>query len=71
MDPKHPHADATYRVVPQAGDRFGVEVAVPDTEPTMVTSFATAAEAEAWISAHKERVARTTSLSLRRWQKGR
>ena len=69
MEQKHPHADAAYRVVRQADETYAVEVAVPDSNPTMVTSFTTAAKAEAWISAHKERVARTTSLSLRRWQK--
>src|SRR3981189_516773 len=35
----HPHADATYRIVPR--DRaYGVEVSIPNSNPTMVTSFA-------------------------------
>jgi hypothetical protein len=36
--------------------QFGVEVLIPDTHPTTVTSFATAEAAEAWIAAHKLRV---------------
>ena len=58
MAATHPHADARYRVISRADSTFGVEVTIPDTEPTTVSSFATALDAEAWISAHKERVAR-------------
>jgi len=59
-----------YRVVPEPNQTFGVEVTIPETHPTTVTSFATAADAEAWIAAHKQRVAE--SLSGRaRWLKKR
>ena len=49
----HPHAEATYSVVPLVDGTFGVEVIVPDTHPTHIRGFATEAEAEAWIAAHK------------------
>jgi hypothetical protein len=52
----HPHAEATYRVVPLPGGAFGVEVSIPDRSPTRVTSFDTEAAAEAWIAAAKLRV---------------
>ena len=53
----HPHAEATYRVVPIAGGAFGVEVSIPDRSPTTVSSFDSEAAAEAWIVRTKERVA--------------
>jgi hypothetical protein len=71
MEKRHPHADATYRVIRRADRTFGVEVTIPDTEPTTVTSFATKADAEAWIADHKQRVAGSTSLGSRLWQKRR
>jgi hypothetical protein len=49
----HPHAEATYSVVPLVDGTFGVEVVVPDTHPTHITGFTTGAEAEAWIARHK------------------
>ena len=53
----HPHAEATYRIVPLPKEgTFGVEVIIPDTYPTTVTEFATQAEAEAWIAQHKSQV---------------
>ncbi len=52
----HPHAEATYRVVPIAGGAFGVEVKVPDRLPTTVSSFDTEAAAEEWITKTKTRV---------------
>ena len=52
----HPHAEASYRVVALADGSFGVEVKIPDSYPTTVSSFATEAEAEAWIVKHKSRV---------------
>jgi hypothetical protein len=52
----HPHAEASYRVVPLADGSFGVEVTIPDTYPTTVSSFATRADAQAWIAKHKSRV---------------
>jgi hypothetical protein len=50
---KHPHADATYRIVPLGDGAYGVEVAIPDSSPAMVTSFATEEAAQAWIAEHK------------------
>lgn len=52
----HPYAEATYRVVDLPGGAFGVEVKIPDSNPTMVSSFETAAAAEAWIERNKQRV---------------
>jgi len=71
MERRHPHADATYRVIRRLDRTFGVEVRIPDTEPTIVTSFAAKADAEAWIAAHKKSVAASTSLGSRLWQKKR
>jgi hypothetical protein len=64
---RHPHADATYRVVSQKDLTYGVEVAIPDTHPTMVTSFATKQDAEAWIAKH--RMQAESGVPERRWYK--
>jgi hypothetical protein len=52
----HPHAEATYRVIPSADGAFAVEVTIPDTYPAKVSPFATEAAAEAWIAEHRRRV---------------
>lgn len=52
----HPHAAATYRVIPLDGGSYAVEVCIPDSSPTKVSSFATTADAEAWIVEHRRRV---------------
>lgn len=52
----HPHAEATYRVVPQKDGAFGVEVTVPGSQPTMITSFASPEAAEEWIAKHKREI---------------
>jgi hypothetical protein len=65
----HPHAEATYRVVTMVDGSFGVEVAIPDTNPTTVSSFASEAAAEAWIVKDKERV--QTESSAGTWFKRR
>jgi hypothetical protein len=52
----HPHAEATYTVVPLEDGIFGVRVAIPETYPTMVRPFASEAEAETWILKHKTQV---------------
>jgi hypothetical protein len=70
MAPKHPHADAVYRVVPQMDGAFGVEVAIADTSPTVVTSFATEEEAEAWIVEHRRQI-ESARLHPRRWMRPR
>lgn len=71
MEKRHPHADATYRVVPHAETAFGVEIAIPEMLPTTVTSFASAAAAEAWIEGHKQRAQGGVSLNRTRWMKKR
>jgi hypothetical protein len=52
----HPHAEATYRIVPFKDDMFAVEVHIPDTQPATVSAFATKSAAEAWIADHQRRV---------------
>jgi hypothetical protein len=52
----HPHAEATYRVISLANGAFGVEVSIPDRNPTTVSVFKTEADAEAWIAEHRRRV---------------
>jgi hypothetical protein len=57
MANEHPHAGASYRILPQENSTYGVEVSVPGSFPALVTSFATEESAEAWIMGHKRRVA--------------
>lgn len=64
---RHPHTEATYRVVPFDGTSFAVEVAIPDTQPTKVSAFATEADAEDWIAEHKRRV--QTQTQAGRWHR--
>jgi hypothetical protein len=52
----HPHAEATYRVIPTDDGAFAVEVSIPETHPATVSPFATEADAEAWITEHRCRV---------------
>ena len=52
----HPHAEASYKVVPLEDGSFGVEVSIPDSHPTVVTPFASEEAAEAWIASHRGRV---------------
>ena len=52
----HPHAEATYRVVPIDDGAFAVEVRIPESYPAKVSPFATEAAAEAWIAEHRRRV---------------
>jgi hypothetical protein len=61
----HPHADAVYRVVRLPSGAFGVEVKIPESYPTTVSSFDTEAAAEAWIVKNKERV--ETQVAPRNW----
>ena len=56
MPKTHPHAEATYRVIPLEDGSFGVEVSIPENYPTTVKPFGTEAGAEAWIAEHRERV---------------
>jgi hypothetical protein len=52
----HPYAEAVYRIVELSGGGFGIEVKIPDSNPTTVSSFETEAAAEAWIARNKKRV---------------
>ena len=52
----HPHAEATYRIIPLDDGAFGVEVNIPDSHPTMISRFATEVDAEAWIASHQRHV---------------
>ena len=61
----HPHADATYRVIPFDNGAFAVEVTIPDSHPTRVSMFKTEADAEAWIAEHRRRVQSQTQSG--RW----
>jgi hypothetical protein len=56
MERTHPHAEATYRVVPIDAGTFAVEVSIPESYPTRVSPFATEAAAEAWIGEHQRRI---------------
>ena len=52
----HPHADATYQVIPFEEGSYAVRVSIPDSQPTTVSKFSSEADAEAWIAAHRQRV---------------
>jgi len=43
-------------VVSLPGGAFGVEVKIPESNPTTVSSFETEAAAEVWIARNKQRV---------------
>ena len=55
---RHPHADAQYRVYKLDDGTFGIEVSIPDTPPTKVTSFPTRKAANQWVAYHKHTVDR-------------
>jgi hypothetical protein len=55
-DITHPHAEAKYRVLPLDDGSFGVEVSIPDTQPTRVSPFPTQSDAKGWIAEHRTRV---------------
>ena len=65
MPKTHPHAEATYRVVPFDDGSFAVEVNIPGSHPTRVSMFKTAADAETWIDEHRRRVEAQTGSG--RW----
>jgi hypothetical protein len=56
MPKMHPHAEATYRVLPRDDGSFDIEVTIPDTHPTRISPFKTERDAEAWIADHQRRV---------------
>jgi len=45
MPKTHPHAEATYRVIPLEDGSFGVEVSIPENYPTTVKPFGSEADA--------------------------
>ena len=65
MPRTHPHAEASYRVIPFDNGSFGVEVTIPYSLPTRVSLFKTKADAEAWIAEHRRRVQSETQTG--RW----
>jgi hypothetical protein len=69
MTAGHPHADATYRLIPADGDSYAVEVAVPGSAPTKVSGFDSQAKAEAWIERHKANVATGTIMQRSSWSR--
>jgi hypothetical protein len=66
MASKHPHAEATYRIVFLEDKGYGVQVSIPDTSPTTVTIFATEQEAERWIVGHRQRAQNEWRIRKRR-----
>jgi len=64
---RHPHAEATYRVIPYDDKSFAVQVIVPDTQPATVSPFATESDAEEWIADHRRRV--QTQAQTGRWHR--
>jgi hypothetical protein len=52
----HAHAGASYRTVPLKDGTFGVEISIPGTYPTTMSSFATESKAQEWIAKHKSLV---------------
>ena len=67
MPKTHPHAEATYRVIPFDDGSFGIEVTIPDSYPTTVSKFKTEADAEAWIAEHQRRIQSQTQSG--RWSR--
>ena len=65
---RHPHNGASYRILRERDATFGVEVTIPDANPTTVMSLVDEAEAERSIARDKEVVARDES-SRRRFDK--
>ena len=69
MTLKNLYEEATYRVLAQEDATYAVEVTVPEAFPAMVRSFATADDAEVWISEHKRKAESGRSASRGRWSK--
>lgn len=57
MQKVHPYAQAEYTVFEQPDKSFGVTIVTPESSPASVTPFPSKSAAEAWIEAHKARVA--------------
>ena len=68
MPRTHPHAEASYRVIPLENGSFAVEVSIPDSHPTTVSMFKSKADAEAWITEHR-RLVQSQTVSGRGFRK--
>jgi hypothetical protein len=68
MTRTHPHADATYRVIRLKDGAFGIEIAIPGSYPTTMSSFITKAKAREWIARHKSFVELNTQFD-RLWRR--
>lgn len=62
IKPRHPYADAQYRVFKLDDVTFGIEVSLPDMLPTKITSFPSRAAANQWVEDHKKTVKKQTAL---------
>jgi hypothetical protein len=56
MHLKPRNADATFRVFQRIDKSFAIEVEVPDSAPTTVSSFPSEQAAELWITKFRERL---------------
>jgi hypothetical protein len=65
---RHPHAEAAYRVIRLGDGAFGVEVTIPETNPTTVSTFSSEEAAEDWIARHRDRV-QSQELTTRRFRR--
>ena len=63
-----PALEATFQIIEQNNGGFGVRIEIPDSSPTMVTSFATQSAAETWIAGYKARV--EAGPPAKRWMRG-
>jgi hypothetical protein len=53
---KNRNCEAVFRIFAQDDSSYAIEVVVPDSSPTTVSSFPTEADAEKWIVSYKARV---------------
>lgn len=53
---KNRNCEAVFRIFAQDDSSYAIEVVVPDSSPTTVSSFPTEAAAEKWIVGYKARV---------------
>jgi len=61
--------EATYRIIRQADNSYGVEVTITDMCPTMVTPFPSQDSAQAWIDKHT--AARSAVGTAKSWRRRR
>ena len=63
-----PHKEAAFQIIEQADGTFAIQVDIPESSPTLVTSFATGRDAETWIANYKTRV--EAGPPPKRWMRG-